>query len=659
MKIPVDPAKLKTNLSFDSLNMRMKKIQYRLHLAKKKVLPIRWNSFANPQLIFKSALDTTPTLKVFIATSLLGVFTSLWFLGYGLYLEFTIPAFAQGGEVREAIIESDFTIFNPVLSSSTEAESRVNSLLYHPLYKVEYPDFLAESGGTPKITPILLDSEPTWKPGEEFRTLKFKLKKDIKWSNGEPITSKDVEYTYNLLKPSKDSQGGNLQFRDILSQTSFQIINEKEFEIISQVANPQLIFNANFTPISRSYFSDLNLERLASEPRSNKPLVTSGYFTFTSNKVQDPDNPRGQMLENPVKDSASGSTKLVVLEKNPFQNTSDSPFIDKYIFRKYPVFAEGGSNSTESMSRAIREGKIDLFSRFSSPLSSIKSETLKNTKNIEYASFSTNTFYNLYLNIKINDYFINQSMRKYVVCSFMKLKLGEKYESAISDVPPNKRLLPLHIKESFAPDCPEDTDSILDKKFYRVVNENGKKQIFLLANPVTIQLAGIDSTGPLLGEIESYFESIGIDVTETIADPGKLAETLKTKSYSALFFPVTHISNDLYSLYGANSQNVSNIQQNNKVLSYDVENNLKKYSASNNSDNDAKNKLSEFFKNEYVSLNLFRGKSDILYSKKLDKNSITDKSGILTSSLPRVLTFPTDAGLNYSELSFKTKRIRK
>jgi ABC-type transport system substrate-binding protein len=662
MNLPLDSETIRKNLSFDSLNTRMKKIQYRLHLFKKKILPIRWNSFSNPEYVVKSTLDATPTLKVIIIAAIFGVFLSVWFLGYGIYLQTTAPVFAEGGELREAVIESDLQVFNPILSSSSESESRVNRLLYHPLYEVTYPDFLSPNT-TPTLKPVLLEKSPTWKSTdpkseEGFKTLTFTLKKNLKWSDNSPLTVRDIEYSYNLIKPSKDSAGGNLQFRDVLSQTTFNIIDDYNFEITSKTPNPQLINNANFTPISKGYYSDLNLDRLRDDSRSEKPIVTSGYFRFTDEKIIDPDNLKSQPVQNPIKEP-NGSIQTLVLQKNPNQNTGETVYIDKYIVRKYNSFSDKGGDSKNTLERAFKDGKVDILSRLVSPTSNIQSSTLKESSGLNYASSASNTFYNLYLNIKINDYFINQTMRKYVICSFEKLNLGSRFGNSISDLSPDQRLLPLHFQTKTASGCPENTDSILDSAFYSIKNDSGKKQVIVVGSPAEIQLAGLESTGPLLQEIKNHFESIGIAVTDVISAPDKLTTALKDKAYTALFLPITHISSDPYSLYGANAQNVSNIQQNNKVLSYDVETNLKNYSLSNMTDTASRDKLIEFFKQEFVSINLFRGKYDTFYSNKINTDIVTEKTGNFSSKLPNVVTFPIDTILQFDSFALKSKRIRK
>ncbi|MBC7472244.1 MAG: hypothetical protein H7196_03235 [candidate division SR1 bacterium] len=643
----------------NSLQETLKVIRFKTHTILKQSWPIEWRNFQNSELIIKALAAAPIAAKVVTIGSIIGILSSFSLLFYGFYLISTKEVPDQGGEIREAVIDSTMSLFNPTTSYISDAEQRVNSLLYLPLYAVSYPDYLYDAKANPIIEPKLLSNLPEWqnsndKPTENFKKLKFTLRKDIKWSNDKPITMSDIQYTFDLLKPTDSNPGGNPQFKDSFRQVSFNVLNDYQFELTSTSPNPQLLYNANFSPISKEYFSGLNIERLNNDIRSVKPLVTSGYFTFNDGNIQDPDSIKNQMIENPVKDSANNFIKTAILNRNPVQNISKPIYIDKYIIKTYYSLEDTGTNPGGSLEKAAKEGKIDILSRSILPSSAISSENMKAKIGLNQTIVPSNTFYNIYLNIKKDQYFINQSLRKYVICEFARFNLNAPFTNSIENLSKNKRFLPIQFQQSDISDCPDDTSSILDTRFYSLTTLDNKKTISLYGDPISLSLAGVEESEPILDQVKNFFESIGFQISDVIKDPTKLEESIKSKSYNAIFLPITFTSKDPYSIYGTNAQNLNNIGQNNKVISYEVESNLKKYVASNFTDDSVKNKLSDFFKKEYISINLFRGKYEVNYSeriKKIDPN--------LVKNIPIVVTLPSDINIDFSQISFKTKRVRK
>lgn len=643
----------------NSLQETLKVIRFKTHTILKQSWPIEWKNFQNSELIVKALTAAPLAAKLITVGSIIGVLSSFSLLFYGFYIVSTKEAPDQGGEIREAVIDSTMSLFNPTTAYISDAEQRVNSLLYLPLYTVSYPNYLYDIKTDPIIEPKLLSKLPEWqnttdKPADNFKKLKFTLRNDIKWSNNKPITIGDIQYTFDLLKPTDSNPGGNPQFKDSFKQVSFNVVNDYEFELVSALPNPQLIYNANFSPISKEYYSGLNIERLNNDNRSVKPLVTSGYFTFSDGNTQDPDSTKNQMIENPVKDSANNFIKTVILNRNPVQNTNKPVYIDKYIIKTYYSLEDTGTNPNSSLEKAAKEGKIDILSRSISPSSAISSENMKAKTGLNQTIVPSNTFYNLYLNIKKDQYFINQTLRKYVICEFARFNLNSPFTNSVENLPTDKRFLPIQFQDSDVSDCPDDTSSILDTRFYNITTTNNKKTVNLYGDPISLSLAGVEESEPVLSQVKNFFESIGFQISEVIKDVTKLEESIKNKNYNAIFLPVTFTSKDPYSIYGANGQNLSNIGQNNKVLSYEVESNLKKYTASNFTDDSVKNKITDFFKKEYLSVNLFRGKYEVNYSEKIKK---IDPN--LVKNIPVVVTLPSDINIDFSRINFKIKRVKR
>jgi peptide/nickel transport system substrate-binding protein len=70
-----------------------------------------------------------------------------------------------------------------------------NLVLFDPLKKVESTDT------------IIGELAEKWSWQDNYRNLVFFLRTDVKWHDGPPFTSKDVKYTFDMVREAKDAQG--------------------------------------------------------------------------------------------------------------------------------------------------------------------------------------------------------------------------------------------------------------------------------------------------------------------------------------------------------------------------------------------------------------------------------------------------------------------
>jgi len=122
----------------------------------------------------------------------LAVLTSLsWFIVFVITHHTTAPK--DGGEYSEAIIGQP-KLINPIFASVNDVDTDLSSLIYSGLFRRD------ENG---KLTEDLATS---YELSADKKTYKINLRKDIKWSDGEPFTANDVSYTFDtLLSPEVGS----------------------------------------------------------------------------------------------------------------------------------------------------------------------------------------------------------------------------------------------------------------------------------------------------------------------------------------------------------------------------------------------------------------------------------------------------------------------
>mgnify|MGYP001612976932 FL=1 len=94
---------------------------------------------------------------------------------------------AAGGEYNEAIIGAPKTI-NPLFSVLNEVDADLTALIYSSLFRYNKEQ---------KLTPDLAASY-TLSPDKKTYTLK--LRRDARWSDGEPFTASDVVFTFETIQ---------------------------------------------------------------------------------------------------------------------------------------------------------------------------------------------------------------------------------------------------------------------------------------------------------------------------------------------------------------------------------------------------------------------------------------------------------------------------
>lgn len=91
----------------------------------------------------------------------------------------------DGGFYVEASI-ADASMLNPLLSTDS-ASNDINELVFNGLLKYD-KDI--------KLSPDLAES---WRVSSSGRTITFRLRKNVKWHDGQPFTAEDVLFTYQML----------------------------------------------------------------------------------------------------------------------------------------------------------------------------------------------------------------------------------------------------------------------------------------------------------------------------------------------------------------------------------------------------------------------------------------------------------------------------
>jgi Bacterial extracellular solute-binding proteins, family 5 Middle len=623
---------------------------YRARKIWKVVWPIDWNKLYNFRLVVDAVTNTSKNIKIALAVLLVCLLISFVSLLGSFFNSLSVEAADNKGTFNEAIFGQTIGKFNPVLALNSEAEKKVVDLIYHPLYRLEYPNFLTANEKI-KINPVLLEAEPAW--SSDNKILNLKLKRELKWSDGTSIESSDVVYTFNKLK----EVGGNPEFRDLYANYKLVATSPIEMELTQISAakgfNPQIKYLLNFYPVSAKYFEEKNTEELASSPKSILNEVSSGYFAIPLKVKID-----NKEYQNPIKD-ATGVYTNVVLERNR-SNTYQVPFIEKYSLKVYSDLIDVGGPSDKSIERASINKKVDLLVRQNDPESKISSSDMKSRLALEQALIPSNTYYIMYANLQSNQWLINTLLRKYVLCSVSEVQPAQPNLEKIKG---NKQFLPIQLQDTFDAGCNNSRQELLAQKKLgqNPYTEGEKQQILVEGEDINLNILTLQELLPMMKPIQDQLTTSGIASTiTTVKDTDELDRKISEKSYNLAFLPTSIISADPYPMYGAKSRNISTINKNNRVgkeetkFGEGVEKILKDYSESNLENPDLQNKVKEFFRESFVSVNMYSSKVEVNYSPRIKIQN--PKSAISNSLFGSVITFAPSIYYNLPYLYVETKK---
>jgi len=604
------------------------------------VWPIQWNLFFKPNDVWKAINFASYPFKFSIIIFLLTSILSFFFFYNSLYAisSYSIPA--KTGYLEEGLLglnRSDIANFNPLLTANSDYERRITALLYHPLYRVNLPNFNSNQTDI-EIQPVLLSQAPKWIDGENpdvsnrFRRLRMVLRDDIKWSDGKSISIEDVKTTLEKLK-DKDA---NAEFSPNLQEITLEETGQKNtFDLVSPKPAPQLLYNANFSPVPKDIFFSQSISQIA-QSASKFPQVTSGFYIFATSPttlISDPRNPSADKKPNPFIDNRTGVIQSIILERNPYQNITNSvPYIQYYIFQRYPKFkadlstdpqsASGASDFKNSLEDSFLGNRTSLFFRSTISWidSDLSSETVKQTLKSEQKTIPTNTYYTLFLKAQNGTYLVNKTLRKYILCNLRESNiynsLGTISQSNLIAVNKAKMLIPPQLQSSKEVDCGVNTSDIIskmDKKTYTLKSGdlNSGNKIFFGNKQISLVLVSNSQDRIIASKIQDVLRNSGFIVD--IIEPDQV-EKQGTNSAFLYLYPITTASPDVYNLFSKKAQNIIGSNANTDLNP--LEDLLLDYRNSKFSES-SRAKLADFLAESMTSMTLFQGKDEFNYSPKV------------------------------------------
>ncbi len=163
----------------------------------------------------------------------------------------------------------DASVLLPVLASDS-ASFEITSLIFDGLLKYD------------KNLQLEPDLAEKWEISEDKLKIRFHLRKGVKWQDGKPFTSKDVEFTWKVYVNPKTPTA---YATDYLRVKEFRVIDDHTIEIIYE--NPYAPALGSWASLSvlPSHLFD-GVDDIAKSPLTRKPVGT-GAFIFKEWQTQE------------------------------------------------------------------------------------------------------------------------------------------------------------------------------------------------------------------------------------------------------------------------------------------------------------------------------------------------------------------------------------
>ncbi|WP_369136834.1 ABC transporter family substrate-binding protein [Modestobacter versicolor] len=179
---------------------------------------------------------------------------------------------SSGGSGRVVYGEStDWpeNLFPLIAAGNATSVANIEAQLFPQVYLVQ-PDLTLEWNEE------LLTEEPTSEVSGETQTVTYKLNPDAVWSDGEPITAEDFEFSWNLQRSSDPADGG---CASLLSTTGYEQVTAVEgsddgtvtVTLGSPFADWKALFSGSNNPVFPAHVLDKG------DPAANCEAVTTGW----------------------------------------------------------------------------------------------------------------------------------------------------------------------------------------------------------------------------------------------------------------------------------------------------------------------------------------------------------------------------------------------
>ncbi|MCC6153183.1 MAG: peptide-binding protein [Candidatus Hydrogenedentes bacterium] len=163
-------------------------------------------------------------------------------------------------------LSAEPALLNPILDLGDASSQYICNLIFDPLLEVD--------NKTLELKPKAAES---WSVSDDHLTYTFVLRKDIKFSDGTPLTANDYKFTYDLIKDPKNDTAATRSY--LVDVVSVEVVND--YEIKFTCAKPyfkHVYMLSSIQAMPRHVYSNGEFNK---HPNNRNP-IGSGPYKFES-----------------------------------------------------------------------------------------------------------------------------------------------------------------------------------------------------------------------------------------------------------------------------------------------------------------------------------------------------------------------------------------
>lgn len=208
----------------------------------------------------------------------------------------------NGGTYTEGIVGT-INQFNPLFTKTSSAEDTVSKLIFSGLTK---------ENDKKQIIPDLVER---WEVSSDEKTYTFYLKKNLLWSDGEPLSTDDVVFTIETIQ-NPDVRSPLLA---VWKGVTVKKIDDQKITFTLATPYSGFLSNTDFSILPKHVLRDVPARSFKTSEFNNKP-IGSGPFMFEDLKI--------------IRDSQEVT---LAVNKNYYGHV---PYLDKIVIKTYSRYSD-------------------------------------------------------------------------------------------------------------------------------------------------------------------------------------------------------------------------------------------------------------------------------------------------------------------------------